>query len=155
MAVFDASSKSSSSDSRQAATDNAKNLRGSGNKYLETGSVDLSKARIDQGNVTLTGINGNVTLGDNGGIAQVSQIFADTIREISSQGNATLRDLLFGQSSASDASQSPLGSLLSGAAGSASASAANSPTDPEWWTTKRKVIAAVLAGLIVFFLVKK
>src|SRR4051812_661940 len=115
MGLFDASSHSSSSDSRQAATDNAKNFRGQRNKYQESGSVDLSSAHIDQGNVTLTGINGNVTLGDNGGIAQVSQIFADTIREISSQGNSTLRDLLFGQSAASDPSQSPLGSLLSGA----------------------------------------
>src|SRR6266481_3624168 len=95
--LFDASSKSTSTDARQAATDNARNLR-QNSKYQEAGSNDFTKANITQGNVTLTGINGPVTLGDSSGIAQISQIFADTVQQISSQGNATLRDLLFGQS---------------------------------------------------------
>jgi hypothetical protein len=160
MGLFDASSRSSSSDSRQAATDNARNIRGG--KYQEAGSVDFTHARISQGNVTLTGINGPVTLGDNGsGIAQISQIFADTVAQISSQGNATLRDLLFGSSAASDPSQSALGSLGSllsgtGAADSSQATAAaTGPTDPGWWTTQRKIVAAAVGGLLLFFLLKR
>src|SRR5689334_3133614 len=141
MGLFDASSRSSSSDSRQAATDNARNIRGG--RYQETGSVDFGNSHISQGNVTITGVAGPVTLGDSGGIERVSQIFADTVAQISSQGNSTLRDLLFGSSAGSEPGAGALISgLLSGTGASdGSQPPASSPSDPGWWTTQRKIIA--------------
>lgn len=62
---FGSDSSSATSASQQVATDQARNLRGTGNRFLESGAVDFGSARVNTGvegstiNSTVNGISGD------------------------------------------------------------------------------------------------
>jgi len=129
--------------------DNARVFRGAGARYQEAGSIDFGKSRINEGNVTLSGFKGDVTLGDNGqGVAAVSSAFGGIID--------SLLGLLTSPAPAGGPPGIDLGGLLSSATGNPTTAADNaSITDASWWTTPRKVVAAVLVGLLLLLIFKK
>lgn len=149
MGLVDTSSHSSTSDSRQGAADNARVFRGAGAKYIESGSLDLSHSKLSSGNLSLKDVRGDVILGDNGaGIAAVSSIFAGLI------------DTLVNSHAPIDGSGPPPNGDVLGLGSSASPDATTSAdnvsiTDAAWWTTQRKVIGAVLVGLLLLLIFKK
>jgi hypothetical protein len=95
MSFFGPESKSSSTDNRDAATDQAKILKGRGHKYLEKGSTDLSNAKIssttavkglDLSNVS--GSGNTITIGDASQVSDLTKNFLDTINSVSANSSA-------------------------------------------------------------------
>jgi len=160
------SSKSQSSDNRQVATDAGVNVRegaymstnmtllASDKAKLATGKAQVTgdnsvtvgeKGTLNTG-ISLSGVKGNVTIGDGGAaVASVANVFADAVKELSEGSSAAIRSALTAQSQ----QQAKLAELLSGAFGQVAEVAAG----PEAAQTKTVfwIVLALLGLLAVLF----
>jgi hypothetical protein len=154
---FGSDSSSATSASQQVATDTARNVRGTGNRYLETGSVDLQGAQVNsgiQGSHVETTINGL----DSNGLAAVLSAFTQS--DGSSNSNLGSIASSGGSSGATGGSAADLSNLANGAVSGALGSAGNAGTGAASSSGWKKYLtwqyALIAAGVVTaFFLIPK
>jgi hypothetical protein len=175
MGLFDASSRSSSTDNRQTAGDASQQLHGKGNKVIQ-GGTDLSHSQVNTGTqikgskitttnkINVTGADpSDLTLLASQAINQLGQSQSSNSSLLSALASAATSGNNTGSSSSSQ--PSGLSALAQGAladagiGGTPSSSAGSGAGVTAWWGTlstggKLLVVGAgllLLSGLIYFF----